>query len=70
MLAHLRGECSVDDAMERVKIDTRRFAKSQRTWLKRYRQVHWIEAEQSGPAERLKRALDAVGQVVPGESET
>ena len=69
VLAHLRGECGVAEAMERVKIDTRRFAKSQRTWLKRYRQVHWIEAEQSDPAERLKRALEVAGRAEPGKSE-
>ncbi len=35
LAAHLRGERSLDDAVERTKIDTRRFAKNQRTWLRR-----------------------------------
>ncbi len=35
LAAHLRGECSLEDAVERIKIDTRRFAKNQRTWLRR-----------------------------------
>ena len=35
VLAHLRGEYSADDAMEQVKIETRRFAKNQRTWIRR-----------------------------------
>lgn len=34
---------SLDDAFERTKILTRRFAKQQRTWLKRFRGVRWIE---------------------------
>ncbi len=37
LLGHLRGECSLDDAVEQVKIETRRFAKNQRTWLRRLR---------------------------------
>lgn len=34
---------NLDDAFERTKILTRRFAKQQRTWLKRFRGVRWIE---------------------------
>jgi tRNA dimethylallyltransferase len=37
LLGHLRGECSLDDAAEQTKIETRRFAKNQRTWLRRLR---------------------------------
>ncbi len=37
LLAHLHGECSLDDAIEQIKIETRRFAKNQRTWLRRLR---------------------------------
>jgi tRNA dimethylallyltransferase len=35
LAAHLRGESSLEEAVERVKIDTRRFAKNQRTWIRR-----------------------------------
>lgn len=35
LAAHLRGACTLDEAVERIKIDTRRFAKNQRTWLRR-----------------------------------
>ena len=56
-LEHLSGLLSAQETMERVKIETRRFAKSQRTWLKRFHGVHWIEAENlDGP----ERALEAV----------
>ncbi len=34
---------TLDDAFERTKILTRRFAKQQRTWLKRFRGVRWID---------------------------
>lgn len=33
---------NLDDAFERTKILTRRFAKQQRTWLKRFHGIHWI----------------------------
>ncbi|MFG0329625.1 MAG: tRNA (adenosine(37)-N6)-dimethylallyltransferase MiaA [Phycisphaerales bacterium] len=37
VLDHLAGRCSRDEAVERIKIETRRFARKQRTWLKRFR---------------------------------
>jgi tRNA dimethylallyltransferase len=39
LLEHLHGRCTLDDAVERTKIETRRFAKSQRTWLRRLRTI-------------------------------
>ena len=47
LIAHFEGRCTLDEAIERIKIDTRRFAKNQRTWLKRLRRrpgTIWIEA--------------------------
>jgi tRNA dimethylallyltransferase len=47
LIAHFEGRCTIDEAIERIKIDTRRFAKNQRTWLKRLRVRDgsiWIDA--------------------------
>ncbi len=35
LVDHFRGKISEDDAYERIKVETRRFAKNQRTWLRR-----------------------------------
>ncbi|MEL7483908.1 MAG: tRNA (adenosine(37)-N6)-dimethylallyltransferase MiaA [Planctomycetota bacterium] len=35
VLRHLAGECTLDEAIEQTKIETRRFAKNQRTWMRR-----------------------------------
>lgn len=37
VVEYLEGRCTLDEAIERVKIDTRRLAKNQRTWLRRLR---------------------------------
>ncbi|MEM9752149.1 MAG: tRNA (adenosine(37)-N6)-dimethylallyltransferase MiaA [Planctomycetota bacterium] len=52
---------TVDDAMERTKVLTRRFAKQQRTWLKRFAAVNWINMPCNNPIEaamvHVRRAL-------------
>lgn len=60
VLQAMIGRMSLDDAMEKTKIETRRFGKQQRTWLKRFRGVHWIEADQIEGPERTARALAIV----------
>lgn len=52
VLEHLAGRYSLDEAQEKTKILTRRFAKQQRTWLKRFMGVHWLLADH-GDAGRL-----------------
>ncbi|AQT67011.1 tRNA dimethylallyltransferase [Anaerohalosphaera lusitana] len=61
MIEHLQGEMSLDEAVEKIKINTRRFAKSQRTWFKTFREVQWIDiAENEGIDSVLQRALEIV----------
>jgi len=57
------SEEAIADAVERIKVETRRFAKNQRTWLRRLRTTPgslWIDAA-SDPAETWgQRALEAL----------
>ena len=57
MIDHLAGRCSLEDAVERIKINTRQLAKKQRTWHRRFRDVQWFDvaddATPEGIAERI-----------------
>ncbi|MBS3733930.1 MAG: tRNA (adenosine(37)-N6)-dimethylallyltransferase MiaA [Phycisphaerae bacterium] len=46
MIDHLRGWFSLDAACERIKIHTRRLAKRQRTWQRRWRDMTWLNIRQ------------------------
>ncbi len=43
LIRHLDGEMPLEDAVELIKINTRQFAKSQRTWFKRFSETHWMD---------------------------
>lgn len=50
LIAHFEGRCSLQEAVERIKIETRRFAKNQRTWLRRLRTTpnsRWIDMDET-----------------------
>lgn len=53
MIAHLNGEMDLDETVEKIKINTRRFAKSQRTWFKTFRNVHWIDIAEEDTVETV-----------------
>ena len=53
MIAHLNGEMELDETVERIKINTRRFAKSQRTWFKTFRNVNWIDITEDDTVETV-----------------
>jgi len=66
VLEHLSGRISAQEALERVKIETRRYAKSQRSWLKRYTGVHWLEAEITSAQELARHACEIVATEMKG----
>jgi tRNA dimethylallyltransferase len=43
MIDHLEGRMDLDETIERIKINTRKLAKAQRTWFKTFRQVRWVD---------------------------
>ena len=56
--AHLRGECTLDAAVELMKQNTRRYAKRQLTWFRGDPRIHWMPAtDQTTEAELAESAL-------------
>jgi tRNA dimethylallyltransferase len=68
LLEHLRGTCDLEHAIERTKILTRRYAKAQRTWLRRFKvlpRTHFIEIDEKQPQ---VIAAEALTHAIPGNS--
>ena len=53
IVAYLRGETSLEEAIERIKYETHRYARHQMTWLRRLRGVHWFDPREPGWYERM-----------------
>ena len=65
LLELLSGSVSLDEAVERIKILTRRFAKQQRTWLRRFEMDRqwpsvWIDAHEIQSQDIANQALVAI----------
>lgn len=45
ILDYLEGGCTLEEAIYRIKRDTRHFAKRQLTWFRREREVTWIQKQ-------------------------
>jgi len=43
IISYLAGEITLEEAVEKIKINTRRFSKSQRTWFRSFVGVNWFD---------------------------
>src|SRR5690606_19634376 len=43
LFAFLEGRCSLEEAVEEIKKNTRRFAKRQLTWFRKNPEIHWFD---------------------------
>jgi len=53
IIEHLSFQASLEDAIEAIKINSRRLAKGQRTWLKTFQNVHWLDIAEDETAEQI-----------------
>ncbi|MGA2915949.1 MAG: tRNA (adenosine(37)-N6)-dimethylallyltransferase MiaA [Sedimentisphaerales bacterium] len=57
IIDYLQGKESLEKTIEKIKINTRRFAKAQRTWFKTFKNVHWLDISEGDRVEDvLKKA--------------
>lgn len=64
ILEYLDGECSLEDAVYRIKRDTRHFAKRQLTWFRREKDVVWIFREDFGIEGQDEHILEHMMQIL------
>jgi tRNA dimethylallyltransferase len=57
LFAHLRGETSLDEALEHVRRATWQYARRQMTWFRAEPGIVWLSAGADSPAEQLAEAL-------------
>lgn len=60
VVAALEGACSLDDAVAQIKIATHRYAKRQRTWFRKDKRIHWIDANDANVEEMTRQALGII----------
>jgi len=59
LLAHLRGECSLESAVDTIALRTRQLAKRQETWFRKVGDVVWFDLESPDRFPEVARAIAA-----------
>lgn len=57
IVKYLEGEYTLDEAVEIIKRDSRRYAKRQITWFKRYKNSKWFDLDQYSTMEDIKEDI-------------
>jgi tRNA dimethylallyltransferase len=50
---YIDGKETLDKTIENIKINSRRFAKAQRTWFKTFRFVNWLDVQENDSVEKV-----------------
>jgi tRNA dimethylallyltransferase len=58
IVAFLTGQMGLEEAIQRIKYDTHRYARHQLTWLRRMKQVEWYDVTQPGWYEQLRERVE------------
>jgi tRNA dimethylallyltransferase len=66
VLAHLAGELDQDELRERIALRTRQFARRQRTWLRRFDELHWVDVDRPDAVDVCLAHLTGRGEVEAG----
>jgi tRNA dimethylallyltransferase len=53
IIDYLAGKETLEKTVEKIKINTRRFAKAQRTWFKTFKNVYWLDVGDNDTVEQL-----------------
>ena len=67
MIGHLQGMFTLDEAVEKIKVNTRRLGKSQRTWFRRFQAVNWFDVGLDETPEQLTNRVAAYCQERQGQ---
>nr|WP_210429526.1 tRNA (adenosine(37)-N6)-dimethylallyltransferase MiaA [Paenibacillus dendritiformis] len=62
--AYLENEMSLEAAVERLKRDTRRFAKRQLSWFRRMQDIEWVDVSEP---ERADEHFDRICKIIAGK---
>ena len=54
-IAALKGQCTIEEAADQVRMFSRRYGKRQLTWFRRNKDIHWIIRDPSTPSEEILR---------------
>lgn len=68
VIAHVRGEATLEEAVLAVTVATARYAKRQRTWFRREPDVHRLPMTGEEAVPVLRRLLLELGLVAPGSA--
>lgn len=63
IMAYFQGKMTLDEAVDKIKQNSRNYAKRQITWFKRYDDLHWFDLKEDKLEEKV---VDAIVDLVRG----
>lgn len=63
VVEYLKGNVSKEEMIEKIKMETRRYAKRQITWFKKNKETYWLDGQ-----EKVENNIDTICKKIRGLS--
>ena len=60
LLPYFQGDFTLEEAVEHMKRETRRYAKRQLTWFRRNANIHWLKVDEMESHEQLVETAKSI----------
>lgn len=60
LVAYFEGECELGECVEKIKLETRHYAKRQLTWFRRLDGINWVETDILNEFENILKNIDKI----------
>ena len=67
LIPYLEGKADLNECIEVLKMQTRRYAKRQLTWFNRDKEIHWLNIDIYNNDTLLKESVDVIKKVLFNE---
>jgi tRNA dimethylallyltransferase len=59
---YIDGDCTLEEACDKLKMETRRYAKRQLTWFRKNKDINWLFADELTKEELVSSAYEIINK--------
>ena len=60
LIPYFKGECGLDECVDKIKLETRHYAKRQLTWFRNLNGISWVETDKFDSFEKILKNIEKI----------
>ena len=60
LIPYFKGECSLEECVDKIKLESRHYAKRQLTWFRKLNGVNWVNIDEFDSFEKILKNIEKI----------